>query len=160
MGLCQLAYNHRSNPSHSIPPTSDPENVPKRIVMGCFSCVYKGLRDYRVVTTCLLCGRKPACWLLEEGSFASSYITGCASAANRRAEGATCLRRRTGFVGSYRARLPAATHRAAASALSSGRVLKAIAAPGAALRIALMTTSNNARLRGGRRTPPPMTTQS
>jgi hypothetical protein len=49
---------------------------------------------------------------------------------------------------------------AAASALSSGRVLKAIAAPGAALRIALMTTSNNARLRGGRRTPPPMTTQS
>jgi hypothetical protein len=60
----------------------------------------------------------------------------------------------------YLARLPAVTHRAAASALSSGRVLKAIAAPGAALPIALMTTSNNARLRGGRRTPPPMTTQS
>jgi hypothetical protein len=60
----------------------------------------------------------------------------------------------------YKARLPAATHRAAESALSSGLVLKAIAAPGAALRIALMTTSNNARLRGGRRTPPPMTTQS
>src|SRR4030095_4483737 len=54
----------------------------------------------------------------------------------------------------------AATHRAAASALSSGRVLKAIAAHGAALRIALMTTSNNARLRGGRRTPPPMTPPS
>ena len=60
----------------------------------------------------------------------------------------------------YTALLPAATHRAAASALSSGRVLKAIAAPGAALRIALMTTSNNARFRGGKRTPPPMTTQS
>ncbi len=54
----------------------------------------------------------------------------------------------------------AATHRPAASALSSGRVLKAIAAPGAALRIVLMTTSNNARCRGGRRTPPPITTHS
>lgn len=60
----------------------------------------------------------------------------------------------------YSPRLPDATHRAAASALSSGRVLNAIAAPGAALRTALMTTSNSARLRGGRRTPPPMTTQS
>src|SRR5438046_10283941 len=60
----------------------------------------------------------------------------------------------------YTARLPDATHRAAASALSPGCVLKAIAAPGAALRTALMTTSNNASLRGGRRTPPPMITQS
>ena len=33
----------------------------------------------------------------------------------------------------YTARLPGANHRAAASALSSGRVLKAIATPGAAL---------------------------
>ncbi|MCU1303257.1 MAG: hypothetical protein JWQ87_3541 [Candidatus Sulfotelmatobacter sp.] len=33
----------------------------------------------------------------------------------------------------YTGGLPAANHRAAASALSSGRVLKAIAAPGAAL---------------------------
>jgi hypothetical protein len=33
----------------------------------------------------------------------------------------------------YTVLLPAAKHRAAASALSSGRVLKAIAAPGAAL---------------------------
>ena len=65
-----------------------------------------------------------------------------------------------GFEPDYTARLPAATHRAAASALSSGRVLKAIAAPGAALRIALMTTSNSARCRDGRRTPPPITTQS
>src|SRR4029077_8756212 len=64
------------------------------------------------------------------------------------------------WTSDYTARLPAATHRAAASALSSGRVLKAIAAPRAALRIALMTTSNNARCRGGRRTPPPITTQS
>src|SRR5262250_946262 len=60
----------------------------------------------------------------------------------------------------YTVRLPAGTHRAAASALSSGRVLKAIAAFGAALRIALMTTSNSARLRAGRRTPAPTTTQS
>src|SRR5215471_6800764 len=52
------------------------------------------------------------------------------------------------------------THLAAASALSSGRVLKAIAAPGAALRTVLMTTSNNARCRGGSRTPAPMTTSS
>src|SRR3974390_2305909 len=57
-------------------------------------------------------------------------------------------------------RLPDFTQRAAASALSSGRVLKAIAALGAALRMALMTTSNNTRLRGGRRTPAPTTTQS
>ena len=60
----------------------------------------------------------------------------------------------------YTAGLSVANHRAAASALSSGRVLKAIAAPGAALRIALMTTSNNARPRGGKRTPAPITTQS
>jgi hypothetical protein len=60
----------------------------------------------------------------------------------------------------YTARLPSANPLAAASALSSGRVLKTIAAPEAILRTALMTTSNNARLRGGRRTPPPMTTQS
>jgi hypothetical protein len=60
----------------------------------------------------------------------------------------------------YTTRLPAANHRAAASALSSGRVLKAIAAPGSALRIELMTTSNKARQRGGKRTPAPMTTQS
>src|SRR4029077_3287014 len=60
----------------------------------------------------------------------------------------------------YTALLLVANHPAAAAALSSGRVLKAIAAPGAALRIALMTASNNARPRGGRRTPPPMTTQS
>ena len=60
----------------------------------------------------------------------------------------------------YTARLPSANPRAAASALSSGRVLKAIAVPGATVRIALMTTSNSARLRGGRRTPAPMTTQS
>src|SRR5438045_1114417 len=60
----------------------------------------------------------------------------------------------------YTARLPGANHRAAASALSSGRVLKAIAAPGAALRTALTTASNNARPRDGRRTPAPITTQS
>jgi len=50
--------------------------------------------------------------------------------------------------------------RAAASALSSGRVLKAIAAAGAALRIVWMMVSNNARCRGGSRTPAPITTQS
>jgi len=49
-----------------------------------------------------------------------------------------------GWTPDYTARLPAVNHRAAASALSSGRVLKAIAAPGAVLRIALMTTSNKA----------------
>src|SRR5258706_16071206 len=58
----------------------------------------------------------------------------------------------------YMPRLPAANHRAAASALSSGRVLKAIAVPGADSRIELMTTSNNARQRGGKRTPAPITT--
>ena len=50
--------------------------------------------------------------------------------------------------------------RAAASALSSGRVLKAITALGAALWTALMTASNTGRRRGGRRTPAPITTQS
>jgi hypothetical protein len=60
----------------------------------------------------------------------------------------------------YRSRFLAVTYRAAASALSSDRVLRAIAAPGPALRIELMTTSKSARWRGGRRTPPPMTTQS
>src|SRR5439155_1504507 len=81
---------------------------------------------------------------------------------DRRAEGCGVPEAATWFCSTpgYTARLPAATHLAAASALSSGRVLKAIAAPGAALRIALMTTSNNARCRGGRRTPPPITTQS
>jgi len=62
-------------------------------------------------------------------------------------------------AGLYRS-LPTGNHRAAASALSSGRVLKAIVAPGAALWTALMTASNNARRLGGRRTPAPMTTQS
>src|ERR1700730_5728967 len=76
--------------------------------------------------------------------------SGRASAANRRAEGHglpegahwPC------WKPDYRARPAAATHRAAASALSSGRVLKAIAAPGAALRIALMTTSNKCKVAG------------
>jgi hypothetical protein len=63
-------------------------------------------------------------------------------------------------AGFYRSASDRGNHRAAASALSSGRVLKAIAAPGAALWTALMTASNNARRRGGRRTPAPITTQS
>ena len=52
------------------------------------------------------------------------------------------------------------SQRAAASALSSGRVLNAIAAAGAALCTALITASNIDRLWGGRRMPAPITTQS
>jgi aspartyl-tRNA(Asn)/glutamyl-tRNA(Gln) amidotransferase subunit A len=55
---------------------------------------------------------------------------------------------------------PACSQRATASALSSGRVLKAIAAPGAALCTPLITASNIVRLLGGRRMPAPITTQS
>jgi len=50
-------------------------------------------------------------------------------------------------------------HRAAASALSSGRVLKAMAASGAPRCMALITASKSTRCLGGRRTPAPMTTQ-
>jgi hypothetical protein len=49
----------------------------------------------------------------------------------------------------------ALSQRAAASALSSGRVLNAIAASGAALCSALITASNIDRLWGGRRMPAP-----
>ena len=52
------------------------------------------------------------------------------------------------------------TQRAAAAPLSSGRVLKAMAAFGAARRMALTTASNRTSRFGGRRTPPPITTQS
>ena len=47
----------------------------------------------------------------------------------------------------------------AASAVSSGRVLNAIVAAGAALWTALTTISNRARLFGGILRPPPITTQ-
>jgi hypothetical protein len=57
-------------------------------------------------------------------------------------------------------RQPALSCRAAASAVSSGRVLKAIAAFGAALWTMFTTVSNNARLFGGSLRPPPITTQS
>jgi hypothetical protein len=54
----------------------------------------------------------------------------------------------------------ACNQRAAASAVSSGRVLNAMDALGAALCTALITVSSNARLFGGRRMPAPITTQS
>jgi len=52
------------------------------------------------------------------------------------------------------------SRRPAASAVSSGRVLKAIAAFGAALWMMFTTDSNSARLLGGSLRPPPITTQS
>src|SRR6266851_7930052 len=55
---------------------------------------------------------------------------------------------------------PAFNQRAAASAVSSGRVLKAMGVFGAALWMALMTVSSSHRLLGGRRIPAPTTTQS
>jgi hypothetical protein len=55
---------------------------------------------------------------------------------------------------------PASSWRAAAAAVSSGRVLKAIAAVGAALWITFTTVSNIGRLLGGSLRPPPITTQS
>ena len=58
------------------------------------------------------------------------------------------------------ARQPALSWRAAASAVSSGRVLNAITASGAALWMMLTTVSNSARLFGGILRPPPITTQS
>jgi len=54
----------------------------------------------------------------------------------------------------------APTQRAAASAVSCGRVLKAIAAFGAPLWIAFTTRSKNGNPLGGMRRPPPITTQS
>lgn len=54
----------------------------------------------------------------------------------------------------------ACNQRAAASAVSSGRVLNAIDALGAALRTALITVSSSDRLFGGSRMPAPITTQS
>jgi type IV secretory pathway TrbD component len=50
--------------------------------------------------------------------------------------------------------------RVAASAVSSGLVLNAIAAFGVALWTAFTTVSNKSRLFGGSRRPPPITTQS
>ena len=54
----------------------------------------------------------------------------------------------------------ACNQRAAASAVSSGRVLNAMDAFGAALCTVLTTVSSNDRLFGGSRIPPPITTQS
>src|SRR6516165_658431 len=65
------------------------------------------------------------------------------------------LRQKFGGVGYI-----ADNQRAAASALSSGSVLNAVAALGAALCTVLTMVSNKKRFLGGRRTPPPMTTQS
>ena len=50
--------------------------------------------------------------------------------------------------------------RAAAAPLSSGRLLKAMAACGAARWMALTTASNTPKRLGGKRTPAPITTQS
>jgi hypothetical protein len=57
-------------------------------------------------------------------------------------------------------RQAASSCRAAASAVSSGRVLKAIVAFGAALWMMFTTVSNSTRPLGGSRIPPPITTQS
>lgn len=54
----------------------------------------------------------------------------------------------------------ALTHRAAASAESSGRVLNAILVPGPASSTALTSTSSSHRFFDGSRTPAPITTQS
>jgi hypothetical protein len=52
------------------------------------------------------------------------------------------------------------SQRAAASAVSSGRVLKAMDASGAHLCTVLMIASKNSKLLGGTRIPPPITMQS
>jgi hypothetical protein len=52
------------------------------------------------------------------------------------------------------------SQRAAASAVSSGRVLNAIEALGADLRTAFTISSKRSRLLGGIRIPPPITMQS
>jgi hypothetical protein len=67
--------------------------------------------------------------------------------------GRWCLQRSRGDQSAF-------NQRAAASAVSSGRVLNAIDALGAALWTALMTVSNSCRFFGGSRRPPPITTQS
>jgi hypothetical protein len=61
---------------------------------------------------------------------------------------------------SSRSDQPTFNQRAAASAVSSGRVLNAIDVLGAALWTALITVSNSCRLFGGSLRPPPITTQS
>jgi hypothetical protein len=57
----------------------------------------------------------------------------------------------------FRLAMQVACSQRAAAALSSGRVLNAIAAPGAALCTALIAASNIDRLWGGRRMPAPIT---
>jgi hypothetical protein len=64
------------------------------------------------------------------------------------------------LIRSRRDNQSAFNQRAAASAVSSGRVLNAMAALGAALWAALTILSNKSRLFGGSRRPPPITTQS
>src|SRR3546814_19624355 len=60
----------------------------------------------------------------------------------------------------HRTQSPACNQRPAASAVSSGCVLNAMAAPGAALWTALRTRSNSDRLLGGSLSPAPITTKS
>src|ERR1700692_3617098 len=60
----------------------------------------------------------------------------------------------------FRGNQSASNQRAAASAVSSGRVLNAMNAFGAALCTVFTTVSSNDRLFGGSRIPPPITTQS
>jgi hypothetical protein len=83
-------------------------------------------------------------------------------AAVKAAWGAAHVRRykRTCGLHGVALRQAALSCRAAASAVSSGRVLKAIVAFGAALWMMFTTVSNSARLLGGSRRPPPITTQS
>jgi hypothetical protein len=88
---------------------------------------------------------------------------GCTAAHRRKAAwGAAHVRRykRTCGLHGVALRQAALSCRAAASAVSSGWVLKAIVAFGAALWMMFTTVSNSARLLGGSRRPPPITTQS
>jgi len=86
--------------------------------------------------------RKERRWIIRESLYSRRIGSACplssaaAHPARRMVPGGGMLEPgRRGFVWTpdYTVRLPASSHRAAASALSWGTVLKAIAAPGAAL---------------------------
>src|ERR1700722_11799290 len=87
----------------------------------------------------------------DEPSFSNHWLVGFGIPVNRRSRNLLQLSKREdqGF-----------SQRAAASAVSSGRVLNAIEAPGSNLWTVLTISSNRSKFLGGIRMPPPITTQS
>ncbi len=98
------------------------------------------------------------CWLPGSAGLVLAFVPGASGGA---AELRLQPKRLTQTVGDESGReLACQTQRAAAAPLSSGRVLKAMAACGAARWMALTTASNRTSRLGGRRRPAPITMQS